>query len=147
MTIKELRIAKGLTQTRFAEILGVSQKTISAVELGRLSVSGKLAGKVLEVFGVELEVVEKKAAKVATKAAGKKVAKTAGKQLVKKVASVPLEIYIQSPYGGNITPEEVEAKMPEGTEACFVRVDQNLIWWVKTDGSTGAVEIWPDNRA
>ena len=32
--------------------------------------------------------------------------------------------------------------MPEGTEACFVRVDQNLIWWVKTDGSTGAVEIW-----
>ena len=49
--------------------------------------------------------------------------------------------------GGNITPEEVAAKMPEGTECCFVRVDQNLIWWVRGD-ETGAVEIWPsDDRA
>ena len=32
------------------------------------------------------------------------------------------EIYIQSPLGGNITPEEIEARMPEGAEACFVRV-------------------------
>ena len=44
--------------------------------------------------------------------------------------------------GGNITPEEVEAKMPEGTEACFVRVDQNKIWWVREDGETGFVWIW-----
>jgi len=36
-------------------------------------------------------------------------------------------------------PEEVAAKMPEGTECCFVRVDQNLIRWVRGD-ETGAVE-------
>jgi len=29
--------------------------------------------------------------------------------------------------------------MPEGTECCFVRVDQNLIRWVRGD-ETGAVE-------
>ena len=143
MTIKELRKEKGLTQAQFAQSLGVSTVTISAIEGGRLAVSAKLAGKVKEVYGVEPEPAEKKAA---VKAAAKKTA-APEKQLVKKVASVPLEIYIQSPYGGNITPEEVATKMPEGTEACFVRVDQNLIWWVKTDGSTGAVEIWPDNRA
>ena len=51
------------------------------------------------------------------------------------------EIYIQSPYGGNITPEEIAKMMPAGTEACYVRVDQNLIWWVRGD-ETGAVEIW-----
>ena len=163
MTIKELRKEKGLTQAQFAQSIGVSTVTISAIEGGRLAVSAKLAGKVKEVYGVELERAEKKAAvkTAAKKAAAKKATKTAAraavkkaaaenapvKQLVKKVASVPLEIYIQSPYGGNITPEEVAARMPEGTEACFVRVDQNLIWWVKTDGSTGAVEIWPDNRA
>ena len=61
---------------------------------------------------------------------------------MKKVRAKKTEIYIQSPYGGNITPEEVEKRMPEGTEACFVRVDQNLIWWVREDGDTGAVEIW-----
>ena len=65
---------------------------------------------------------------------------------MKKTEKKKLEIYIQSPLGGNITPEEIEAKMPAGTEACFVRVDQNLIWWVRDDGETGAVEIWSDER-
>ncbi len=56
-----------------------------------------------------------------------------------------MEIYIQSPLGGNITPEQIEARLPEGTESCYVRVDQNLIWWVRGD-ETGAIEIWSDDR-
>ena len=52
---------------------------------------------------------------------------------------------MQSPLGGNITPEQIEAKMPEGVESVYVRVDQNLIWWVRGD-ETGAVEIWGDER-
>ena len=51
------------------------------------------------------------------------------------------EIYIQSPLGGNITPQEVADLVPFGTESCYIRVDQNLIWWVRGD-ETGAVEIW-----
>ena len=35
--------------------------------------------------------------------------------------------------------------MPAGTESCYVRVDQNLIWWVRGE-ETGAVEIWGDDR-
>ena len=56
------------------------------------------------------------------------------------------EIYIQSPYGGNITPGEILAKLPEDTEKCYVRIDQNLIWWVR-GGETGAVEIWGSDWA
>ena len=137
MTIKELRKEKGLTQGKFAESLGVSQKAISAIECGRLAVSAKLAGKIRKVYGAELETAEKKIA------AAKKKAPVI--LLEKKAAVPPMDIYIQSPYGGNITPEEVAAKMPQGTKACYVRVDQNLIWWVSRDGSTGAVEIWPDD--
>ena len=70
--------------------------------------------------------------------------KPAATKSAAKKPSKPV-IYIQSPYGGNITPEEVAAKMPQGTKTCYVRVDQNLIWWVDRDGSTGAVEIWPDD--
>jgi hypothetical protein len=66
--------------------------------------------------------------------------KIAAKKPATKKARKP-EIYIQSPYGGNITPEEIADLMPAGTEACYVRVDQNLIWWVRGD-ETGAVEIW-----
>ena len=128
MTIKELRTSKKLAQAQMARLIGVNQSCIGHLENGRMRISDRIADKVWEVFGVE-------------------VRDGGEKKLVKKVSTPKLEIYIQSPYGGNITPEEVAAKMPEGTEACFVRVDQNLIWWVKTDGSTGAVEIWPDNRA
>ena len=69
-----------------------------------------------------------------------------GEKKLKKMPDKKLDIYIQSPYGGNITPEEVAAKMPEGTECCFVRVDQNLIWWVRGE-ETGAVEIWGSDWA
>ena len=127
MTIKELRTSKKLTQAQMARLIGVNQSCIGHLENGRMRISDRIADKVWEVFGVE-------------------VRDGGEKKLVKKVSTPKLEIYIQSPYGGNITPEEVAAKMPEGTEACFVRVDQNLIWWVKTNGDTGAVEIWGDNR-
>ena len=45
------------------------------------------------------------------------------------------------------TPEEVLDRMPDGTETCYVRVDQNLIWWVRKDGETGAVRIWGNDWA
>ena len=122
MTIRELRISKKLTQEQLAKLLGISRGTVGQLESGRMKVSDRIADKVWEVFGVEIGVDEKK--------------------IVKKITSKKLEIYIQSPLGGNITPEEIEARMPEGTEACFVRVDQNKIWWVRGDGETGYVWIW-----
>ena len=121
MTIKELRKQQNLSQAAFAERIGVKAATVSQLENGRMKVSPKIAAAVKEAFGAEVE-------------SGETV----------KPAAKKLEIYIQSPYGGNITPEEVAAKMPEDTESCFVRVDQNLIWWVRPDGETGAVEIWND---
>lgn len=122
MNIKELRLSRKLTQAAFARLLGISQSMVGRLENGRAGVSEQIADKIWEVFGVEIGVEEKK--------------------VVKKVSAPELEIYIQSPYGGNITPEEVAARMPDGTEACFVRVDQNKIWWVREDGETGSVWIW-----
>ena len=121
MTIRELRISKKLTQAQLAKLLGVNQSTVGHLENGRMKVSDRIADKIWEVFGVEIGVEE-------TRPAKKKDPK--------------LTIYVQSPLGGNITPEEITAKMPEGTEACFVRVDQNKIWWVRGNGETGYVWIW-----
>ena len=123
MTIRELRIMKNMTQSRMAELIGVNKSAIGHMENGRMNISDRIAEKIWEVFGVEVEDVSEK-------------------KLVKKVSAPKLELYIQSPYGGNITPEEVAAKLQEGTEACFVRVDQNKIWWVRGDGETGFVWIW-----
>ena len=126
MNIRELRKAYNLSQAALAEKLGVTAKTISRLENGQMVISDQIADRIWDVFGVEIAGGEEK-------------------KPVKKVKAPKLEIYIQSPLGGNITPEEVAARMPEGTEACFVRVDQNLIWWVRGE-ETGAVEIWSDDR-
>jgi transcriptional regulator with XRE-family HTH domain len=126
MNIRELRKAYNLSQAALAEKLGVTAKTISRLENGQMMIRDQIADRIWDVFGVEIAGGEEK-------------------KPVKKVKAPKLEIYIQSPLGGNITPEEVAARMPEGTEACFVRVDQNLIWWVRGE-ETGAVEIWSDDR-
>ena len=121
MNIRELRTMKGLSQARFAKLIGVTPGTVGHLENDRMKVSARIADKIWEVFGVEVSEVEAK------KPARKKARK--------------LEIYIQSPLGGNITPEEIEAKMPEGAEAVFVRVDQNKLWWIRGE-ETGSVDIW-----
>ncbi len=51
------------------------------------------------------------------------------------------EIIIQSPMGGEITTEQIQDRLPAGTDCVFVRVDQNKLWWIRGD-ETGSVEIW-----
>ncbi len=140
MTIKELRKAKKLSQAAFAAELGIAAVTVSQLETGRMKLSPKMAARVKEVFGEDMEAAPEKETPAEKPAKASKPAKAA-----KPVKTPKLEIYVQSPYGGNITPEEIAAKMPEGTETCYVRIDQNLIWWVRGE-ETGAVEIWGDDR-
>ena len=127
MTVKELRESRKLTQARFAELIGISPGAVGHLENGRMKVSAKIADKIWEVFGVDVSAGEEKAPEKRKAPAKKKAPK--------------LEIYVQSPLGGNITPEEIEAKMPEGVEAVFVRVDQNKLWWIRGE-ETGSVDIW-----
>ncbi len=91
------------------------------------------------------EAAAEKAASAVKKAPAKKApakaAKPAEKKAPAKKAAKKLEIFVQSPLGGNITPEEIAAKLPEGAESVFVRVDQNKLWWIRGE-ETGSVDIW-----
>ncbi len=77
---------------------------------------------------------EKKVKKT-TKAAG---AAAAG--AVKKVLPKKPEVVIQSPMGGEITPEAILAKIGEADKV-YVRVDVNKAYWVKGD-EAGSVDLW-----
>ena len=70
-----------------------------------------------------------------------KPVKAAAKKPAAKAKATKLEIFIQSPMGGNITPEEIAAKLPKGAKSVFVRVDQNKLWWINGE-ETGSVDIW-----
>ena len=88
----------------------------------------------------------KKTAEPAKKAAPKKAAApakkpSAVKATVTKIVGPKLNIMIQSPMGGVITPEEIAAKVPKEAKDVYVRVDENRLYWVGAD-NVGAVEIW-----
>ena len=118
------------------EVKAVEEKVEKAVK--KAPAKAKAAAKKVEdkVVAEEIEV-KKTAAKTArkTKETVKKVEAAAKKPAGK------LEIIVQSPMGGNITAEEIAAKLPKGAETVFVRVDQNKLWWIKGE-ETGSVDIW-----
>jgi len=86
------------------------------------------------------------AAAAAKKAATKITAKkTATKPAAKKAAAKPaakkaVEMIIQSPMGGNITPEEILAKVGKA-DKIYIRVDENKAYWV-SGKETGSVDLW-----
>jgi len=73
------------------------------------------------------------------KAAAEKAA--AVKTTVKRIAAPKLNIMIQSPMGGVITPEEIMAKVPKEARDVYVRVDENKLYWVGEE-DVGSVNIW-----
>lgn len=148
MTIKELRTARMMSQAQFADKIGIDRSDLGKYENGKKKIGPTVILKIKDAFGVEIDAqdgVPKKKAEKQPQAPEKKPEKqiqAPEKKLVKKIQAPDLAIYIQSPLGGNITPEEIRAMVPKDAESCFVRVDQNKVWWLKPDGTTGFVWIW-----
>ena len=74
------------------------------------------------------------AVKAAAKPAEKKTAEK------KPAAKKAVEVIIQSPMGGNITPEAIIAKVGKA-DKIYVRVDENKAYWVRGK-ETGSVDLW-----
>ena len=75
--------------------------------------------------------------KNAVSAAKEAVKKTAAKKPAAKKAA---EVIIQSPMGGNITPEAILAKVGKADKV-YIRVDENKAYWVRGK-ETGSVDLW-----
>ena len=90
------------------------------------------------VVAAEIEV-KKNVRKAGRKA--KETADTVVKETKKAVKKAALEIIIESPMGGVISADEIAKRVPKGTEAVYVRVDENKLYWVKGK-KTGDIDIW-----
>jgi putative transcriptional regulator len=53
--VKQLRLAKNLTQQQLADLVHVSSRTIISIEKGQYSPSLMLAYRMAQVFGVSIE--------------------------------------------------------------------------------------------
>ena len=63
------------------------------------------------------------------------------KETKKAARRASLSIIIQSPMGGAISTDEIAKKVPAGTDSVYVKVKENMLYWVKGK-ETGAVNIW-----
>ena len=93
---------------------------------------------------IEIEL-KKKASKASrkvqeTKEAVKETADRARKP-AQKAKTIKMDLVFESAMGGQITPEEIAAKVPKGTDAAYVKMEENKIYWVKGE-ETGSVDIW-----
>jgi len=148
MTLKELREKNKLSQAALAKSIGVSPSAVASIETGKLKLSRKIADAVKNVYGESIEVpaakakpAEKKAAKKAKPAAaGTKKAPAAKKAPAEKKAAKKAAVIIQSPLGGEITPEAVLKKVG-AVDTVYVRVDQNKAYWVRGE-EYGSVDLW-----
>ena len=57
MTLKEIRLKKGVTQVELAKHVGISQQTISHYETGRAKPSLDVAVKLAKALGVSVEEI------------------------------------------------------------------------------------------
>ena len=92
----------------------------------------------------EIEKGKKKAASDRKKAENQakiEDAKEAAKAPGRKMKAAKLNINIQSPMGGVITPEEIASKVPKEATDVYVKIDENKIYWVGKD-QNGSVDIW-----
>ena len=158
MTIKELRLMKGLTQTEFAKAIGIGLSSLTGYEAGKREPGEKALAAIKEVYGVDLATASPVPAptsapvEAATEAAPaeKKTRKPRAKKeavapapaeaKVEKKAKKTASIIIQSAMGGEITPEEILSRVGD-VDKVYVRPDQNAIYWVKGE-ETGAINIW-----
>ena len=62
------------------------------------------------------------------------------KKTRKRTRKTEMTFVIQSPFGGEITPEEIRARIGE-VDAVYIRVDQNKAYWVKGD-ENGDIDLW-----
>ena len=87
------------------------------------------------------DAVDDKAA--ATEIEVKKKARKAGRKAKEAADAVKfVNIVIQSPMGGTITPAEILKKVPKDTKDVYVRVDDNKLYYVLKNGEIGSVDIW-----
>ena len=118
-----------------AEVYGV---VLTAEEKAE-AVVAEVEEKVAEKKATAKKPAEKKAKDAPVKTEKKPAAKATEKKPVAKKAPAA-EVIIQSPMGGEITPEAVLAKV--GTvEKVYIRVDENKAYWVNGE-ETGSVDLW-----
>ena len=126
-TIRELRIALGLSQAAIAKELGIKPGTVSAYEAGRIHPSDSIIRKAKDLYGASL-----------TPGPSRRDRRS------KKPAEASIPMFIEIPgFPGYTTAEILEKVYREAGEvdAIYLRTDQGKAYWVRNETETGSVDL------
>ena len=149
-TVMKWKAAAGVT----AEVIEAKKTVRKTAKKAKTATKAKVEKKKADAK----EAVDAVAAKVdddvtAAKIAAKKTTRKAGrkvKETVENAAKTPsvkkpgakLNLVFQSTMGGAVTPEQIAKKLPKEASDAYVKIEENRIYYVLKDGSTGSIEIW-----
>jgi len=155
------RADAGLEYTK-KKVTAATKKAVAMKEKAEKKVEEKATAAEIEVKKKNRsaarkakETAEKVAADVSEQAAissvkiGKNV-KKAGRNVKEKTTDKAtqlqrdsmLNIVIQSNGGNSISALQISKMVPEGTTDCYVKAEENRLYYVLKDGSTGSINIW-----
>lgn len=112
--------------------------TIEAKKNGRAA--GRKAKEKIKQVAEEAASALEKAAEDAAETAD--AVKETIKAPVKKAKTAKLNMVIQSQAGGAISTDQIAAKLPADATDCYVKAEENRVYYVLKDGSTGSIAIW-----
>ena len=142
---KAARIAKEVKEEAAALAKEAVDDKIAAEEIEAKKTVRKVARTAVETAAQSDEAVaaQIEAKKTVRKAArkAKEVAEPIVEDAKRAARRASLSIIIQSPMGGAVSTDEIAKKVPEGTDYVYVKVDENMLYWVRGK-ETGAVNIW-----
>ena len=149
----EARAEGRIQDTKAAAEEAKEKAAIAAIETK--AIADEIADETAEKAEEKIVKARKKSQKAPEKAkAAKKETETKAAEETKKAekeapvretaarkpADEPIQVIIQSPIGGEITPEAILAKVGEA-DTVYVRVDENKAYWVKGE-EHGSVDLW-----
>ena len=128
MNLKELRTQLNLTQAALAKSIGVTSKTISLIESGKMKLSDKLSAKIDEVYGkepntpvAEAVVSEAKAVVAKVEKAVEEVAGSAEKKVARKARATKKKVEAEAEKKAEPAVETVAIKAAAPVKAAKVK--------------------------
>ena len=148
--IKSVRTALKLSRAKFADLIGVSMSAVSFYESGKSKPRKATLEKIKELANTPLD----KLTETAPKPTQQPKVEVAEVHEIPEEVEVPVEteevleapkpenkvsIYFHSNKGGFISVDELLKKMPDGTTAIYINVEENSVHWVK--GESGSLDL------
>lgn len=134
----EARAEGKIQDTKAAAEEAKEKATIAAIETK--AIADEIADETAEKAEEKIVKARKKSQKAPEKAKAAKKEAPVREPAARKPADEPIQVIIQSPIGGEITPEAILAKVGEA-DTIYVRVDENKAYWVKGE-EHGSVDLW-----